>query len=117
MEIKKSVHGDSFRLMTEKEKETLDERTSHNNIDNIDNNDNQSDPGIIFNPKLFTYRDEPDITQEISPIREPVINPDVHNPLPRPSTETEPVINHDLHTPLPSNKKDHFQHDQQADYK
>ena len=51
--------------------------------------------------------------EEISPIRESVINPDVHKPLSQPIRETEPVINPDLHTPLPSNKKDHFQHDQQ----
>ena len=61
----------------------------------------------------FTYRNEKDITQEISPIIEPVINLDVHNPLAQPIRETELVTNPDVHTPLPSNKKDHFQHDQQ----
>ena len=49
------------------------------------------------------------ITQEISPIRETVINSDVHNSLLQTITETEPVINPDLHTPLASNKKDNFQ--------
>ena len=53
------------------------------------------------------------ILLQISPIREPVINLDVHNPLRQRIRETEPVTNLDLHTPLPSNKKDHFQHDQQ----
>ena len=99
--------------MTDKETETLDETTSHENIDNIENNDNQSDTGINVNPPPFTYRDELGITQEILPIREPVINPGVHYPLPQPIRETEPVINPDLHTPLPSNKKDNFQHDRQ----
>ena len=37
----------------------------------------------------------------MSPIREPIINPGVHNPLPLPIRETESVINPDLHTPLP----------------
>ena len=101
---------DSFRLITDKEKDTLDEITSPDNIDNIDKNDNQSDPDIKINTQPFTYRNEKDITQEISPIREPVINLDVHNPLAQPIRETEPVRNPDLHTPLPSNKKDHFQH-------
>ena len=65
----------------------------------------------------FTYRNEQDIIQEISPIRKPVINPDVHNPLLQPIRETELVINPDLPKlvtdPLPSNKNDHFQHNQQ----
>ena len=113
LENKKSTYGDSFRLITGKEKDTLDEITSPDNIDKIDKNDNQSDPGIKINTQPFTYRNENDITQEISPIREPVINLDVHNPLAQPIRETEPVTNPDLHTPLPSNKKDHFQQDQQ----
>ena len=97
----KLAYGDSFRLITDKEKDTLDEITSPDNIDNIDKNDNQSDPGININ------------AQEISPIREPVINLDVHNPLTQPIREREPVTKPDLRTSLPSNKKDHFQHDQQ----
>ena len=113
LENKKSTYGDSFRLITDKEKDTLDEITSPDNIDKIDKNDNQSDPGIKINTQPFTYRNENDITQEISPIREPVINLDVHNPLAQPIRETEPVTNPDLDTPLQSNKKDHFQHDQQ----
>ena len=113
LEYKKSAYGNSFRLITDKEKDTLDEITSPDNIDNIDKNDNQSDSVIYINTQPFTYRNEKDITQEISPIREPVINLDVHNPLAQPIRETEPVTNPDLHTPLPSNKKDHFQQDQQ----
>ena len=100
-------------LITDKEKDTLDEITSPDNIDNIDKNDNQPDSVIYINTQPFTYRNEKDITQEISPIGEPVINLDLHNPLAQPIRETEPVTNPDLHTPLPSNKKDHFQHDQQ----
>ena len=76
----KLAYGDSFRLITDKEKDTLDEITSPDNIDNIDKNDNQSDPDIKINTQPFTYRNEKDITQEISPVREPVINLDVHNP-------------------------------------
>ena len=72
LENKNSPYGDSFLLITDKEKETLDETTSHDNI---------TDPGINTNPQPFTYRDEQDITQEISPIRKPVVNPDVQNPL------------------------------------
>ena len=106
---KKSAYGDSFRLITDKEKDTLDEITSPDNIDSIDENDNQFDPGINSNTQPFTYRNEKGITQEISPIREPVINLDVHNPLAQSITDTEPVTNPDLHTPLPWNKKDHFQ--------
>ena len=113
LENKKSTYGDSFRLITGKEKDTLDEITSPDNIDKIDKNDNQSDPGIKINAQPFTYRNENDITQEISPIREPVINLDVHNPLAQPIREMEPVTNPDLHTPSQSNQKDHFQHDQQ----
>ena len=113
LENKKSAYGDSYRLITNKEKDTLDEITSPDNIDNIDKNDNQFDPGININTQPFTYRNEKDITQEISPIREPVINLDVHNPLAQPIRETEIVTNSDLHSPSPSNKKDHFQHDQQ----
>ena len=113
LEYKKSAYGNSFRLITDKEKDTLDEITSPDNIDNIDKNDNQSDPCININTRPFSYRNEKDITQETSPIREPVINLDVHNPLAQPIRETEPVTNPDLHTPLPSNKKDHFQQDQQ----
>ena len=78
--IKKSTYGDSFRLITDIKKDTLDEITSPDNIDNIDKNDNQSDPDIKINTQPFTYRNEKDITQEISPVREPVINLDVHNP-------------------------------------
>ena len=80
LENKKSTYGDSFRLITDKEKDTLDEITSPDNIDNIDKNDNQSDPGININTQPFTYINEKDITPEISPIREPVINLDVQNP-------------------------------------
>ena len=76
LENKKSTYGDSFRLITDKEKDTLDEITSPDNIDKIDKNDNQSDPGIKINAQPFTYRNENDITQEISPIRELVINLD-----------------------------------------
>ena len=97
----KLAYGDSFRLITDKENDTLDEITSPDNIDNVDKNDNQSDPGININ------------TQKISPIRELVINLDVHNPLTQPIREREPVTNPDLHSSLPSNKKDHFQHDKQ----
>ena len=100
-------------LITDKEKDTFDEKTSPDNIDDIDKNDNQPDPGININTQPFTYRNEKDITQEISPIREPVINLDVHNPLAQPIRETEPLTNPDLHTPLSSNKKNHFQHHQQ----
>ena len=39
------------------------------------------DSGININPQPFTYRNEKYITQEISPIREPIINLDVQNPL------------------------------------
>ena len=78
--IDKSTYGDSFRLITDKEKDTLDEITSPDNIDNIDKNDNQSDPGININTQPFTYINEKDITPEISPFREPVINLDVQNP-------------------------------------
>ena len=49
LENKKSAYGDSFRLTTDKEKDTLDEITSPDNIDNIDENDNQSGPGININ--------------------------------------------------------------------
>ena len=108
LENKKSAYGHSYRLITNKEKDTLDEITSPDNIDNIDKNDNQFDPGININTQPFTYRNEKDITQEISPIREPLINLDAHNPLAQPIRETEPITNPDLHTPLPSNKKDHF---------
>ena len=59
----------------------LDKTTPPDNIDNIDKNDTQSDSGININPQPFTYRNEKDITQEISPIREPIINLDVQNPL------------------------------------
>ena len=55
-------------------KDTLDETTSS---DNIKNKDEQSHRGININPQPFTYRNEQDITQEISPIRQPVINQDV----------------------------------------
>ena len=47
MENKKSAYGDSFCLIADKGKETLDETTSH---DNIESNDNQSDTGININP-------------------------------------------------------------------
>ena len=71
----------SFRLITDKEKDTLDEATPTDNIDSIDKNDKLSDPGININRQSFTYRNGKDVTQEISPIREPVINLDVHNVL------------------------------------
>ena len=80
LENKKSAYEDSFRLITDKEKDTLDKIKSPDNIDNIDKNDNQSDPGIEINTQPFIYRNEKDITQKNSPIREPVINLDVHNP-------------------------------------
>ena len=54
LENKKSVYGDSFRLITDKEKETLDETVSLDNIDNIENKEKH--PGININPQLFTYR-------------------------------------------------------------
>ena len=73
LENKNSPYGDSFRLIKDREKEKLDETTSHDNI---------TDPGINTNPQPFTYRDEQDITQEISPIRKPIVNPAVQNPLP-----------------------------------
>ena len=38
LENKKSTYGDSFRLITGKEKDTLDEITSPDNIDKIDKN-------------------------------------------------------------------------------
>ena len=104
-------------LITDKEKDTFDEKTSPDNIDDIDKNDNQPDPGININTQPFTYRNEKDITQEISPIREPVINLDVHNPLAQPIRETEPVTNPDLHTPLPSNKKRSLSTRSATDYK
>ena len=102
LENKKPSHRDSFRLITYKEKKTLDETTPSNNIEN---NNNQSEPGIDINPQPFTYINEHDIIQKISSIREPVINPDVHNPLSQSIRKTDPVINPCLHTPLPSNKK------------
>ena len=74
LENKKSAYGYSFCLITDKEKDTLDEITSPDNIDNIDKNDNQSDPGININTQSFTCRNEKDITHEISPIRESIIN-------------------------------------------
>ena len=46
---KKLIYEDSFRLITNKEKDTLDEITSTDNIDYIDKNDSQSDPGININ--------------------------------------------------------------------
>ena len=105
--------GVSFCLITHKEKETFDKTTSHDNIDNtdnIENNDNQSDPGI--NPQPSPYRDEQAVTQEISPIREPVTSPVIINPLPQPIREMQP-LSPDLYTPLPSNKKDHLRRNQQ----
>ena len=66
LENKKSAYEDSFGLITDKVKETLDKTTSHDNIDNIENNDNPSDPDININPQRFTYRGEQDITQEMS---------------------------------------------------
>ena len=95
LENKKIAYGDSFRLIADKEKDTLDEIKSPYNIDNIDKNDNLSDPGININCQPFTYRNEKDMTQEISPIKESVINLDVHNPLTQPIRETKPVINLD----------------------
>ena len=76
---KKLAYGDSFRLIADKEKETLDEITYLDNINNIENNDNQSDPGININRNRFNYTNGQDITQEISPIRELAVNPDAHN--------------------------------------
>ena len=76
---KKLAYGDSFRLIADKEKETLDEITYLDNINNIENNDNQSDPGININRNRFNYTNGQDITQEISPIRELAVNSDAHN--------------------------------------
>ena len=45
LQNKKSAYGDFFRLLTDKEKETLDETASHDNTQNIQNKNNQSDPG------------------------------------------------------------------------
>ena len=104
-ENKKSAYGNSFRLITDKEKDTLDEITSPDNIDNIDKNDNQSDPGININTQSFTYLNEKDITQETSPSKELIINLDVHNPLTKPIRETEPVEIPDLLTLLPTYSK------------
>ena len=112
LENKKSADGNSFRLITDKEKETLDNTTSHDNINNIENNDNQSDPSININPQTFIYIEEQDITQEISPFREPAINSDALKPLLQLIRETEPVINLDLGTSLAPNKKDHLHHNQ-----
>ena len=92
LENKKLAYENSFRLITDKEKDTLDETTPPDNIDSIDKDDKLSDPGININRQPFTYRNEKDVTQEISPIREPVISVDVHNPLAQHIRETEPVI-------------------------
>ena len=54
LENKKSAYEDSFGLITDKIKETLDKTTSHDNTDNIENNDNPSDPDININPQRFT---------------------------------------------------------------
>ena len=62
LENKKSAYEDSFCLIRDKEKGTLDEITSLDNVDNIDKNDNQSDPGININTQPFAYRNEKDIT-------------------------------------------------------
>ena len=61
-------YEDSFYLKTKKEKMTLKETTSR---DNIENNDNQSDPSTNIDSKSFACRDEEDVTEESSPIREP----------------------------------------------
>ena len=61
--------------------------------DSIENNDNQSDSSININPQLFTCRDERDVTQTNTPLR-----------------QSEPAVNPDLHTAPPSNKKDKTQH-------
>ena len=45
------MKGESTTLITDKEKETLEKTSSHDNNNNIDNNDNQSDPGININPR------------------------------------------------------------------
>ena len=62
LENKKSAYEDSFCLIRDKEKGTLDEITSLDNVDNIDKNDNQSDPGININTQPFASRNEKDIT-------------------------------------------------------
>ena len=61
---KKSGYGDSFWLIEDKEKETLDKTTSHDSIDNIENNDNRSEPDININPQPFTFRDEQNILKK-----------------------------------------------------
>ena len=63
LQNKKSTYGDSFRLITDKEKDTLDGIASPDNIDKIDKNDSHSDPGIKINTQPFTYKNENDITQ------------------------------------------------------
>ena len=45
------MKGESTTLITDKEKETLEKTSSHDNNNNIDNNDNQSHPGININPR------------------------------------------------------------------
>ena len=69
LENKKSAYGNSFRLITDKEKDTLDEITSPDNIDTIDKNDNQSDPGININTQPFTYRNEKILLKKFQPIK------------------------------------------------
>ena len=69
LEKKKLTYGDSFRLITDKEKDTLNEITSPDNIDNIDKNENQSDPGININTQPFTYRNEEILLEKFQPIK------------------------------------------------
>ena len=68
LENKKPSHRDSFRLITYKEKKTLDETTPSNNIEN---NNNQSEPGIDINPQPFTYINEHDIIQKFHQLENP----------------------------------------------
>ena len=65
LENKKSTYGDSFRLIMDKEKVTLDVMSP----DNIDKNDNQSDPGININTQPFTYRNEKILLKKFQPIK------------------------------------------------
>ena len=62
LENKKLAYGHSFCLITDKEKDTLDETTPPDNIDSIDKNDKLSDPGININRQPFTYKNEEDVT-------------------------------------------------------
>ena len=62
LENKKLAYGHSFCLITDKEKDTLDETTPPDNIDSIDKYNKLSDPGININRQPFTYKNEEDLT-------------------------------------------------------